>query len=266
MLVQDVSHLYNDSGDCAQQLSELTLVPLAPGRATFTWEEALAAIDRGASGRVPAPVGALSIESPVRRLHGEAFSFDAMREIGAEARRRVIGLHLDGARLFVQCAYFDRSPAEYSALFDTVYVSLWKCSTPAAAPSSRGRRLCWRTCTQVCRMFGGARLSAWPYAAVARHYAEGFLDRLATAVKRSEELIEWFHRHPENFTVQRVTNGTSLFRLKPKTPHLPTFREKLSKRGILLPEPDGDGFWLKVNESLASVSSDSLAVAFQSAS
>ncbi len=91
VLVQDVSHLYNDSGDCAQQLSELTLVPLAPGKATFAWEEALAAIERGASGRVPAPVGAISIESPVRRLHGEAFSFDAMREISAEARKRGIG-------------------------------------------------------------------------------------------------------------------------------------------------------------------------------
>ena len=34
--VQESSHLYNDSGDCAQTLSGLTLVPLAPGKATFT--------------------------------------------------------------------------------------------------------------------------------------------------------------------------------------------------------------------------------------
>ena len=36
VLVQQESHVYNDEGDCAQQLSGLTLVPLAPGRATFT--------------------------------------------------------------------------------------------------------------------------------------------------------------------------------------------------------------------------------------
>ena len=36
VLVQRESHLFNDEGDCAQQLSGLNLVPLAPGRATFT--------------------------------------------------------------------------------------------------------------------------------------------------------------------------------------------------------------------------------------
>src|SRR3954447_22646150 len=36
VLVQAESHLYNDEGDCAQQLSGLTLVPLASGHAGFT--------------------------------------------------------------------------------------------------------------------------------------------------------------------------------------------------------------------------------------
>src|SRR5246127_4902198 len=35
VLVQRESHIYNDSGDCTQELSGLTLVPLALGRATF---------------------------------------------------------------------------------------------------------------------------------------------------------------------------------------------------------------------------------------
>src|SRR5207302_8040386 len=42
VLVQQESHLYNDEGDCAQQLSGFNLVPLAPGRASFTPEEAMA--------------------------------------------------------------------------------------------------------------------------------------------------------------------------------------------------------------------------------
>ena len=44
VLVQRESHLYNDEGDCAQQLSGLTLVPLAAGRASFTLAEAAAEI------------------------------------------------------------------------------------------------------------------------------------------------------------------------------------------------------------------------------
>jgi threonine aldolase len=265
VLVQEVSHLYNDSGDCAQQLSGLTLVPLAAGKATFSWAEAAEAIDRGASGRVPVPVGAISIESPVRRLHGEAFDLGEIRRISSEARQRGIGLHLDGARLFVASAYSGRPPAEYAALFDTVYVSLWKCFNSGGGAILGGPAELLANLYQTRRMFGGALWNAWPYAVLARHYAEGYLDRLTGAVKRSEELIRRLDRSPERFTVERVPNGTSLFRLRPRTPSLPAFRQRLSAQGILLSEPDREGFWLKVNESLGQVPPDSLGAAFQSA-
>src|SRR6266513_2928654 len=42
VVVQRESHLFNDEGDCAQQLSGFNLVPLAPGRASFTLEEVIA--------------------------------------------------------------------------------------------------------------------------------------------------------------------------------------------------------------------------------
>src|SRR5271169_6327500 len=42
VLVQRESHLYCDCGDCAQELSGLTLVPLAPARTSFTLDEAMA--------------------------------------------------------------------------------------------------------------------------------------------------------------------------------------------------------------------------------
>ena len=76
--------------------------------------------------RVATPVGVISIESPVRRAHGEVFDFAEMQRIAAFARERRIGLHLDGARVFLATAYTGITPAEYSALFDTVYVSLYK--------------------------------------------------------------------------------------------------------------------------------------------
>src|SRR5262249_13417539 len=36
VLVQQECHLFNDCGDCCQTLSGLNLMPLAPGKATFT--------------------------------------------------------------------------------------------------------------------------------------------------------------------------------------------------------------------------------------
>src|SRR5437660_8407846 len=50
VLVQRESHIYNDSGDCTQELSGLTLIPLAPGRATFDLAEVAAAVERAEEG------------------------------------------------------------------------------------------------------------------------------------------------------------------------------------------------------------------------
>src|SRR5436305_14179036 len=138
VLVQRESHLYCDEGDGAQQLSGLNLVPLAAGRAGFTLEEVLAEAAAPADARVAIPVGAISIETPVRRMDGAGFDFAEMRRIAGFAREHGLGLHLDGARLLIESAYTGVAPAAYAALFDTVYVSLYKYLNAAAGPVLAG--------------------------------------------------------------------------------------------------------------------------------
>jgi hypothetical protein len=148
VIVQEISHLYNDSGDCAQQLSELNLIPLAPGKATFNWEDVTRVLERTASGRVATQIGAISIESPVRRLHGEMFDFVEMQRISTEARKRGIALHLDGARLFVACAYTD-VPLRIMPPCSTPFTSRsGSASTPRVARSWPAQRPLWRICTR----------------------------------------------------------------------------------------------------------------------
>jgi threonine aldolase len=264
VVVQEASHLYNDTGDCAEQLSQLTLLPLSEGKATFTWEDVERALARTASGRVQAEVGVIAIESPVRRLHGEVFEFGEMERISAAARQRGIALHLDGARLFVAAAYGGRTPAQYAALFDTVYVSLWKCFNSGGGAILAGPKATLADMYQLRRMFGGALWNAWPYAAVAGHYAEGYLGRLQAAVRVSEELLKALSADPR-FGVERVPNGTSLFRLTPRVADAAAFRQRLAAKGITIPPPDAGAFWLKVNETLNGASAAGLADAFRSA-
>ena len=87
-------------------------MPLAPDKGTFTWADVEHVIARTTSGRVPDPLGAIVVESPVRRLSGELFERTEMMRVCAEARRLGIGLHLDGARLFIASAYTGIAPAE----------------------------------------------------------------------------------------------------------------------------------------------------------
>ena len=209
VLVQRESHLYNDEGDCAQQLSGLTLVPLAPGRASFTFDEAAAEIAGPPDARVAIPVGAISIETPVRRMSGEAFDVAEMRRIAEFARERGIGLHLDGARLLIETVYTGIAPAEYSALFDTVYVSLYKYLNAAAGAILAGPADLLDGLYHQRRMFGGGLPHVWPYAAVALHYFDGFTERFAAAAAVFDQLLDALRDHPR-VTIARPPNATNV--------------------------------------------------------
>ena len=161
-IVQAESHLYNDTGDTIQTLSDIQLVPLAFGQATFTLDDVRALLDRTASGRVSTPVSVISIESPVRRKSGEAFDEAEMDRITAFARQEGIRTHLDGARIFLQAGFTGRSVADYARSFDTVYVSLYKYFNAPSGAILAGPSALLDQMFHVRRMFGGGLAKVWP--------------------------------------------------------------------------------------------------------
>src|SRR6266851_2042362 len=209
ILVQHESHLWNDEGDCATQLSGLTLIPLASGRATFTLAEVEEAVEGAPEMRVAVPVGAISIETPVRRVAGEAFDFAEMRRIAAFAGERGIGLHLDCARLLIESVYTGIAPADYAALFDTVYVSLYKYLNAAAGAILAGPRALLDDLFHQRRMFGGGLPHVWPYAAVALHYLDGFAERFTAAAAACDKLLAGLAEHPR-VRVERPAGATNV--------------------------------------------------------
>ena len=251
VIVQDVSHMYNDTGDACQSLSNLTLLPLAPGKASFTWKDVESVLGRTESGRVAAPVGALSIESPVRRLAGELFDRSQMTDICEQARKRGIRSHLDGARLYIASAYTGITPAEYAAPFDTVYVSLWKYFNSLNGAILAGPKEILDGMFHTRRMFGGALFNAWPFAVLARHYASGYLDHMKNAIAVSEQFIQ--NVGGADVRIERVPNGTNIFRLIVPVSRAEKLRERLSGQQVMLPgsvrEGNGMVFWLQVNET-----------------
>lgn len=249
VLVQAESHLQNDCGDCAETLSGLHLIGLAPGKATFTVDEAERAANDALLGRVPISVGALQIESPVRRQHGERFDFDQMTRISSWARKRNIGLHLDGARLFLESAYARRPVKDYAGLFDTVYVSMYKYFNAASGAVLAGKKSLLSDLFQTRRMFGGGLQQVWPFAAVAHHYMNGFEQRFRAAVDVSEQVIQML-ASDGHFQVERIPNGTNIFRFRVDGVNAPVYQGRLEEAGISARSPvSNDWFNIQVNET-----------------
>src|SRR6187431_1350785 len=249
VIVPEMSHVYNDTGDACQTLSGLTLMPLAPGRATFTVGDIEAVLARTAGGRVATDVGAVLIESPIRRLSGQMFDWDQAKRITAFARSKGIATHLDGARLFIASAYTGISPAEYSAQFDTVYISLWKYFNCGIGAILAGPKKVLDGMFHVRRMFGGNLAVGWNAALVANHFMDGFEGRLKSAVQTSETFYTAMAKHPK-FTIERIPNGTNLTRVTFKGVSVAEVGKRLGERGIALSGPAGPGtITMGVNET-----------------
>ena len=261
-LVQAESHLFNDSGDCVQTLSGINLIPLAPGRATFTLADVTDAVERAGSGRVTTPVSVISIESPVRRRYGEVFEEAELAGIIDFAHREGIRLHLDGARIFLQSAYTGRSVANYAEPFDTVYVSLYKYFNAPSGAILAGSRALLDDMFHTRRMFGAGLPAAWPFASIALSYAPDFVERYRQAIEVSEAWIDQVGGHPA-FTVERIRSGTNIFTLRVSHPDLQAFRLRLADGGIQIGPPRDSGrFLLTVNETWNRATAAALTEAF----
>jgi len=265
-IVQMESHLYSDTGDCAQSLAGINLVPMGPG-ATFNVAAVASTIERAAGGKVAAPVGVISLESPVRRLDGAMFDFDTMQAISVFARERNIGMHLDGARLYVASAYSNRPLTDFTGLFDTVYVSLYKnfnslTGAILAGPTDLIDQLRhWR------RRNGGGLARWWPTAAISLHYVDGLVERLRDAADRAEVFYDLIAKD-EHFAVEKISHGSSVRYLScpgKDQGFLQQLRAGLKQCNIELPPADSNTkqFALKTNESWLRAKPEVLAEAFR---
>lgn len=263
VLVQAESHLYNDSGDCAQTLSGLNLVPLAEGKGSFDLEEIQHWVERSARGRVEMKVGAISIENPVRRRHHEMIGFDQLKRLCGYVREQGIRLHLDGARLFSLPYHSGKSVQEYAALFDSVYVSLWKHFNGTSGAILAGDAGFIDGLFHTRRMFGGSLPHAWPQVALVAKYADGYEQEYAEAWRAADQLIGLL-RSEGRYNVRKIQNGTSKFFLALPGIAPERLAERALKRGIVLPAgpPGAEEIGLQVNATILRRSPAALAQAF----
>ncbi len=266
-VVQEQSHLYNDTGDCVTRLSNINLVPLAKGRAFFTLEEFDDAVKQSETGRVANHIGAMMIESPVRRKAGRVQSLENMKAITQYCRERGIGTHLDGARLYMMCAATGIGPREYSDLFDTVYVSLYKYFGAPYGGLLAGNGEMIGEMYHDRRMFGGGLASSGLAAAIALNGLDGFEQRFTSAMAKASELFEGLNQLSA-MKVGRFENGSNIFPVElDESIDQPRLMKKLSELQIIVRPAEGSDVLstLAVNTTLLRQSNEEIVAAFREA-
>ena len=266
-IVQEQSHLYQDSGDCVSRLSNINLLPLAKDRPHFTVEELKRAVGDSEQGRVLTPVGALMIESPVRRQEGKVVPFDQMQAITDYCRDRGIGTHLDGARLYMMSGATGIPVKTYASLFDTVYVSLYKYFGAPFGSVLVGTAEFCDGLYHDRRMFGGGLASANFSAALALKGAEGFEERFNDAIKRATTLFDKLNTLA-GIHIGRIENGSNIFPMDlSRDLDLDRFVKILQEQSVSvsLGDPDTRRSTLRVNTTILRQDVETLFVAFRSA-
>jgi threonine aldolase len=116
---------------------------------------------------VKEPVAALLIELPQREIGGVLPTWDDLTAQVGWARARGAAAHLDGARLWESQPFYDRPHAEIAALFDTVYVSLYKGLEGVRGAVLAGTEDVIDEASVWRHRLGGAIPDAWPLALAA---------------------------------------------------------------------------------------------------
>jgi threonine aldolase len=260
-LVQRESHLYLDEADSASLLSGINLVPLAAGKAAPSYEEVVAAIDSAEHGPYPLAVGAISLESPVRRVNGASVPYALVEKISTLARSKGIGMHLDGARVLLLSGTEGFDVERYSALFDTVYVSLYKYLGAPFGAVLAGNKATIAKVRDLRHAYGGLIYHGWQAALPALDALPGFQQRFVASRAAGERLFEGL-QGAGGFEIQRVPDGSNITVVEVSQARAANLQARLAKADIhVRPVVDGK-MLIWINETIVRQSTQELVKAF----
>ncbi|TMI64762.1 MAG: aminotransferase class I/II-fold pyridoxal phosphate-dependent enzyme [Bacteroidetes bacterium] len=197
-------------------------------------------------------MGCVSIENPVRRTDERMVPLEEIKKISEYCKANKIGLHLDGARLYMASAWSGVSIKEYASYFDTVYISLYKYLGASGGAILCGDKNVIDKMPHLIKIHGGNQFGNWLNAAMAVHRLEGMEDRLQQAITRFKEIMNSINQLP-GFKISALDGGTNIYAMQlPASIVINKFGETMGQKYFIrLSPPDSKGNWkITVNETL----------------
>ncbi|HEX5074371.1 MAG TPA: beta-eliminating lyase-related protein [Gemmatimonadaceae bacterium] len=211
-----------------ERLHGLVGVPIGSTRELITLESLKGVRER---------MAAVLFELPQREIGGCLPDWSDLEEQVAFVRTTGAAVHLDGARLWECTPYYERSPAEIAALFDTIYVSFYKGLGGLAGSCLAGdddiiaESRIWR------RRHGGTLFGLWPHAASGLAALRRRLPRMPDYVSHARAIAERL-RGIRNVEVVPDPPQTSMMHL-----HLRVAETAYLQAAVRLAEEEGIYTW-----------------------
>lgn len=211
VIVPENSHIFRDEADAAQSVHRLRTIPLGKDKAYFDLndlKEAITSLEEGEVFR--SGPGTVVIENPIRRADGTVIPLDILKELTAYCREHGYKLHLDGARIHIASAYSKVPVTEYAALFDTIYISLYKYLNAAGGGILCGDAALIDQVPHQIKILGGSMLQSWYNTAMALHYLDGVEERWDRIRETADALILELNQI-SGIKITPVKNGSNVY-------------------------------------------------------
>ena len=268
VMVQESSHVYRDEADAAQTIFNKRLIPLGKGQANFSLEELQQSIAWHKNEEAfEAPIGAVSIETPVRRFDCTYFPLEEIRKIAAYCREQGIKTHLDGARLHIATAYTKSTVLEYAKNFDTVYMCLYKYLGAQGGAVLCGDKSLIDKMHHLAKVHGGGIFTNWSNAAMALYHLERIDKAIADAMLKSNALFKDLNKL-RGIQINPIKMGTNVFNItyNKSVDTVKMAKYLRSEEGIILGQPTANRTGhVSVNETILRRDNAAIVKAFSKA-
>ncbi|MCF6411379.1 threonine aldolase family protein [Pseudalkalibacillus salsuginis] len=139
-------------------------------------------------------ISCILLELPQREIGGQLPDYETLESISSYCRENGIRLHLDGARLFETLPYYQKSAAEVSDLFDSVYVSFYKGIGGLAGAILAGDEAFTKESKVWKRRHGGDLISLYPYILSSDYYFDQRVEKMEQYYVEAKELAGLFNQ------------------------------------------------------------------------
>jgi threonine aldolase len=148
------------------------------------------------------------LENTANRGGGSCYTFEAIAEIGALCKKKGLGFHLDGARLFNALIATGQTAQQYGEAFDSISICLSKGLGAPVGSLLLGKQEFIRRARRFRKVFGGGMRQAGSLAAAGTYALQHHVERLAEDHKHAKVIESLLQTQP--FVEQVVPVETNI--------------------------------------------------------